>query len=85
LSKLLYYFYYYTINNIFGLESFREGQEDIITSIVEGNDTLVYMPTGGWKSLTYQLPGIMREGITVVISPLISLMKDQVDALRELW
>jgi len=73
------------LKNTFWLESFREGQKEIISAISEGNDTLVFMPTGWWKSLTYQLPGIVREGIAVVISPLISLMKDQVDALRELW
>jgi ATP-dependent DNA helicase RecQ len=75
----------HVLQNTFWLESFREGQEEIISSIVEWNDTLVFMPTGWWKSLTYQLPGIVREGITIVVSPLISLMKDQVDALRELW
>lgn len=69
----------------FKLESFREWQEEIIQSVVDGNDTLVFMPTWGWKSLTYQLPGIAREWVTLVISPLISLMKDQVDKLKELW
>lgn len=73
------------LQNTFGLESFREGQEEIISSVVEWNDTLVFMPTGGWKSLTYQLPGIARKWVAIVISPLISLMKDQVDALNELW
>lgn len=69
----------------FQLESFREGQYDIVKSVCEKNNTLVFMPTWGWKSLTYQLPGIYLEWIVLVVSPLISLMKDQVDKLNELW
>jgi len=69
----------------FGLKNFREGQKEICESIISWNDTLVFMPTWGWKSLTYQLPGIALEWLTIVISPLISLMKDQVDKLKELW
>ena len=69
----------------FKLESFRDGQEEIIQSVIDWKDTLVFMPTGGWKSLTYQVPGIYNEWVTLVISPLISLMKDQVDKLNELW
>ncbi|NDK08766.1 RecQ family ATP-dependent DNA helicase [Candidatus Gracilibacteria bacterium] len=68
----------------FKLEDFREGQQEIIESIIDGNDTLVFMPTGGGKSLTYQFPGIMRTGLVIIISPLISLMKDQVDKLNEI-
>ncbi|MCH2188797.1 RecQ family ATP-dependent DNA helicase [Candidatus Gracilibacteria bacterium] len=77
-----------TLENIlqtsFQLPSFREGQQEVIENIVAGNDTLVFMPTGGGKSLTYQLPGVVRNGLTLVISPLISLMKDQVDSLNQL-
>ena len=68
----------------FNLSAFRKGQDAVIETVLDGKDTLCIMPTGGGKSLCYQLPAISRDGITIVISPLIALMKDQVDGLREL-
>jgi ATP-dependent DNA helicase RecQ len=68
----------------FGLRAFRPGQQEVIQSVLEGQDCLCIMPTGGGKSLCYQLPAIARQGLTLVISPLIALMKDQVDSLRAL-
>src|SRR5690242_3617505 len=65
----------------FGFEDFREGQRDVIGSILEGKDAVVVMPTGSGKSLCYQLPAMILDGATLVVSPLIALMKDQVDAL----
>lgn len=70
------------LKQFFGFESFREPQGSIVESIVSGRDTLVIMPTGGGKSLCYQLPALILPHLTVVVSPLIALMKDQVDALR---
>jgi len=66
----------------FGFEDFREGQREVIGSILEGKDAVVVMPTGSGKSLCYQLPALILDGVTLVVSPLIALMKDQVDALQ---
>ncbi|HSB27047.1 MAG TPA: DEAD/DEAH box helicase, partial [Pyrinomonadaceae bacterium] len=66
----------------FGFEDFREGQREVIATILSGKDAVVVMPTGSGKSLCYQLPAMMLEGATLVVSPLIALMKDQVDVLQ---
>ena len=75
---------HYYLQHTYGFQEFRDSQADIIQAVVDGRDTLVLMPTGGGKSLCYQIPALVRDGCGVVISPLIALMQDQVDALQEL-
>jgi ATP-dependent DNA helicase RecQ len=74
---------HHTLRTVFGFPCFRPNQESIVTHILAGRDVFAVMPTGGGKSLCYQLPALLRAGTAVVISPLISLMKDQVDAAKE--
>src|SRR5438270_9455439 len=69
------------LKRAFGYDDFRPGQEAAVSAVLEGRDTLVVLPTGGGKSVCYQVPAMLLPGLTVVVSPLISLMKDQVDAL----
>src|SRR5712675_1658601 len=69
------------LHSVFGFSGFRPGQEEIVQAVLDGEDVLAIMPTGSGKSLCYQLPAIARPGLTVVISPLIALMRDQVRAL----
>ena len=70
------------LKRYFGFSSFKGQQEDVINNLLEGNDTFVLMPTGGGKSLCYQLPALIMDGTAIVLSPLIALMKNQVDAIR---
>ena len=70
------------LHDYFGFDALRAGQDEVVQAVMAGRDALAIMPTGGGKSLCYQLPALCREGVTVVVSPLIALMKDQVDALQ---
>ena len=70
------------LKRYFGFSEFKGLQEDVIKNVIDGNNTFVIMPTGGGKSLCYQLPALIKDGTAIVVSPLIALMKNQVDAIR---
>src|SRR3954466_3829250 len=71
-----------TLRDVFGFDAFREGQEPVVAKLLAGHSVLAIFPTGAGKSLCYQLPALMLDGVTLVISPLIALMKDQIDFLK---
>ena len=71
-----------TLKDVFGFDHFKGNQEAIINNLLAGNDTFVIMPTGGGKSMCYQLPALILPGTAIIVSPLISLMKNQVDSIR---
>ena len=72
------------LNTTFGYSEFRYHQQDVISQVISGCDAVVLMPTGGGKSLCYQIPAMAREGVGIIVSPLIALMQDQVVALQQL-
>lgn len=72
------------LNSLYGYSSFRGHQAEIIEQVCAGHNALVLMPTGGGKSLCYQIPALLRDGVGVIVSPLIALMQDQVDAMQQL-
>ncbi len=72
----------HTLRTTFGFEAFRPGQAEIVAAVLDGRDVLAVMPTGSGKSLCYQLPALLRDGLTIVVSPLIALMRNQVAQLR---
>ena len=73
---------YAALNEHFGFDAFKGTQEEVISNLLAGKDTFVIMPTGGGKSLCYQLPALVSEGVAIIVSPLIALMKNQVDLVR---
>ncbi len=74
---------YQTLKDYFGFDAFRSGQEEVITTLLNGESSAAIFPTGSGKSLCYQLPALLLPGLTLVVSPLIALMKDQIDSLKK--